>query len=261
LWAALVALPLAAHAQTAAAPAPSSASASGADAQPVRQQAAIDMLSTMGNYLRSLSQFEVTADTATEAVLDSGQNVTFLHHTVLKLRRPNRFRADVTGAGRDRGIVYDGRHFTIFNLGDGYYSTNPAPPTINGLVQELNTTYNIETPLADLFYWGLGKDDQLALTSAQFIGLERVDSRRCNHYAYRQYGVDWQLWLENGPHPLPCRMQITDTTQTSRPTHEVTYHWDLHVSLPDSTFAFAPSPGSHEITLKPARAPLLGEAQ
>ncbi|WP_178392241.1 DUF2092 domain-containing protein [Burkholderia sp. SRS-W-2-2016] len=226
-----------------------------------KDQAAIDALTGMGDYLRSLPQFEVRADSATDLVLDNGQNASFLHHTVLKVRRPNRMRADVTGSRKDRGIVYDGRDFTIFNLGEGYYSRNPAPATLDALVRELATTYNIDTPLADLFYWGNGKLDELALTSAQTLGLERVDRRWCTHYAYQQSGVDWELWLEQGDHPLPCRMVITDTTQVSRPRHDVTYHWNTHPSFAASTFDWRPPAGSHRIELKPATAAPLQEAQ
>ncbi|SAL71137.1 hypothetical protein AWB69_08560 [Caballeronia udeis] len=166
-----------AFAQTSPELASAAAATSAAAAQPERQQQAIDALSSMGRYLRSLSRFDVTATSATDAVLDSGQNVAFLHETDLKVERPNRLRAIITGSRDPKGLIYDGRTFTIFNTSQGYYSKNPAPATVDELVRELSTTYNIDTPLADLFYWGNGKVDDVTLTSALFIGLERVDSR------------------------------------------------------------------------------------
>jgi hypothetical protein len=169
-----------AFAQTSPDPASAAAATSAATAQPERQQQAIDALSSMGSYLRSLSRFDVTTTSATDAVLDSGQTVAFLHETDLKVERPNRMRADITGSRNPKGLIYDGRTFTIFNTAEGYYSKNPAPATIDLLVRELSTAYNIDTPLADLFYWGNGKVDDVTLTSALFIGLERVDTRRCN---------------------------------------------------------------------------------
>lgn len=197
----------------------SAASASGR-AQPegaaVRMPQALDALTRMGKFLRTLTVFEVSADGSTDVVLDNGQNAGFLHHTDLKVQEPDRLRAEITGSRHDRGLVYDGRSFTIFNNSAGYYTRNPAPDTIDGLVQVLATTWNVEAPLADLFYWGNGKVDDLALTSAQVIGPERIDSRWCIHYAYQQSGVDWELWIQSGSKPLPCRMVIADTTQPSR---------------------------------------------
>jgi hypothetical protein len=233
-------------------PATASAAVAVSAAQPERQQQAIDALSSMGRYLRSISRVDITATSATDAVLDSGQTVAFLHQTDLKVERPNRMRADITGSRGDKGIVYDGRTFTIFDTTKGYYSTNPAPDTIDLLVRELSTVYNIDTPLADLFYWGNGKVDDVTLTSALFIGLERVDTRWCNHYAYQQKGADWELWIQSGARPLPCRMAIVDTTQDARPRHVVTYHWKLNPDFSASTFIFRPAANAKAIELKPA---------
>jgi hypothetical protein len=226
--------------------------ASGTPVVRERTRDAIDALSKMGKYLRSLARFEVIADTQTDAVLDNGQAVTFLHRTDLKVARPNRARADITGSRGVKGLVYDGRTFTIFNTRQGYYSTQSAPGTLDGLVRDLSSNYGIETPLADLFYWGNGKVDEATLTSALFIGLERVDTRWCRHYAYQQAGVDWEIWLQDGATPLPCRMDIIDTTRDARPRHVVTYHWALERVFPASTFVYRPPANAKAIELKPA---------
>ncbi|WP_438394733.1 DUF2092 domain-containing protein [Caballeronia sp. DA-9] len=238
---------------------PTPASSTAATAQPERQQKALDALGAMSQYLRSLNRFDVTASTSTDAVLDSGQTLAFLHETDLKVERPNRMRADVTGSRAPKGLIYDGRHFTIFNTAEGYYSTNPAPPSNDLLVRELSTTYNIDTPLADLFYWGNGKVDDVTLTSALFLGLERVDTRWCNHYAYQQSGADWEIWIQSGSRPLPCRMAIVDTSQSARPRHVATYHWKINPEFPASTFTFRPAANAKAIELKPAsRTPFEG---
>ena len=241
-----------AFAQTSPEPASAAGATPAVVAQPERQKQAIDALSSMGHYLRSLSRFEVSTTSATDAVLDSGQTVAFLHETDLKVERPNRMRADIAGNRGSKGLIYDGRTFTIFNTSEGYYSRNPASATIDLLVRELSTTYNIDTPLADLFYWGNGKVDDVTLTSALFIGLERVDTRWCNHYAYQQKGADWELWIQSGTRQLPCRMEIIDTTQDARPRHVVTYHWTLNPEFPASTFTFRPAANAKAIELKPA---------
>jgi hypothetical protein len=226
--------------------------ASGTAVTHERTQEAIDALSKMGQYLRSLTRFEVVADTQTDAVLDNGQVVTFLHRTDLKVVRPNRARAEITGSRSVKGLVYDGKTFTIFNNPQGYYATQSAPDTLDGLVRDLASNYGIETPLADLFYWGNGKVDEATLRSALFIGLERVDTRWCRHYAYQQAGIDWEIWLQAGATPLPCRMSIVDTTRNERPRHVVTYHWTLDPAFPASTFSYRPSADAKAIELKPA---------
>ncbi|MFX1762093.1 DUF2092 domain-containing protein [Paraburkholderia sp. A1RI-2L] len=218
-------------------------------------------LDAMGRYLRSLRTFEVNANTATDVVLDNGQNVAFLHHTVLKVKRPDRLRADITGNGNVRGIVYDGHRFTIFNEKKGYYARHDAPPTLDALVHDLAANWHIETPLADLFYWGNGKPDNSAIQSAQTLGDEKIDARTCTHYAFREADVDWELWVQTGRRPLPCKMIVTDTTQPARPRHDVTYHWRLNPAFAASTFVFHPGPGARQIELKPADHSPYGEAE
>ncbi|WP_322008900.1 DUF2092 domain-containing protein [Paraburkholderia sp. J12] len=237
---------------TAAASAPSAASEAPAPAVDPQASAALD---AMASYLRTLRSFEVDADTSTDVVLDNGQNAALVRHTLLEVRRPDRLRGEIAGNGNVRGIVYDGHYFTVFNQKKGYYSRNDAPPTLDDLTRELANTWHIELPLADLFYWGYGKEDNLALTSARVLGVEKIGARWCTHYAYQQPGLDWELWIEQGDRPLPCRTIMTDTTQTTRPRHDVTYHWKLGVVFPASTFAFHPEAGEKAIEMKPAEKP------
>lgn len=142
----------------------------------------------MGAYLRTLRQFEVNANTSTDVVLDNGQIAALLRHTVLKVKRPDRLRAEITGNGNARGLVYDGHAFMTFNKKKGYCTRNDAPSTLDGLVRELANTWRIEAPLVGLFYWGNGKDDSAVITAAQVLGAEKVDTRWCTHYAFSAAG-------------------------------------------------------------------------
>ncbi|WP_233236845.1 DUF2092 domain-containing protein [Bordetella sp. LUAb4] len=208
---------------------------------------AVEALLAMGRHLRSLQTFVVTGDSATEAVLDNGQNVTFLHRTVVQLRRPDRVRAEITGSAKPRGLVYNGKTFTLYDNNQRYYTVQSAPPTIDGLVQVLRDQYGIEMPLADLFYWGTDGDDTKRLTTATTLGLERVNGKLCRHYAFREQGLDWELWLQGNKQPLPCRLSITDVTQPSRPTFSVAYRWNLRPGLNAVTFTYRPAAGMREI--------------
>lgn len=188
--------------------------------------------------------------------LDNGQNAALLRHTVLKVKRPDRLRAEITGNGNVRGLVYDGHAFMTFNKKKGYCTRNDAPSTLDGLVRELANTWRIEAPLVGLFYWGNGKDDSAVIRAAQVLGAEKVDTRWCTHYAFQQPGADWELWIEQGQRALPCHLVVADTTQPSRLRHEVTYRWNLAPSFVASTFVFHPKAGAMQTELKPAAARL-----
>jgi hypothetical protein len=220
--------------------------------QPEMQPEAVAALDNVGAYLRTLQRFRIDADSVTDAVLSTGQNVGFLHHTELQVQRPDKVRVLVSGNRAPKGMVYDGRTFVLFNDADHYYSQVPAPPTIAELIDDADRKYGVGLPLADLFYWGEHPDDDEALTTAVFVGLDKVDGKSCNHYAYQQPGLDWELWTQTGPRPLPCRFVVTDTTQPSRPRHAIDYHWTLDPKFAPSTFVFRPAPGAQKIELRPA---------
>jgi hypothetical protein len=46
-----------------------------------------------------------SASSPAAAVIDNGQTVSFLHHTLLKVQRPNRLCADITGSRGPKGLV------------------------------------------------------------------------------------------------------------------------------------------------------------
>jgi hypothetical protein len=223
------------------------------DAQSEMQPQAVDALNRLGGYLRSLKRFRIVADSVTDAVLTTGQNVGFLHRTEMSVQRPDKLAVIITGSRAPKGLIYDGRTAVIFNDTHGYYSKVPAPPTIRQLITDADQKYGVQLPLVDLFYWGTQSDDEKALTSALFIGLDKVQGKWCNHYAYQQPGLDWELWIQTGPRPLPCRFVVTDTTQPSRPQHAVNYEWTLDPTFSATTFEFHPRAGDHEIPMRPAR--------
>ncbi|VVE38552.1 hypothetical protein PIN31115_04013 [Pandoraea iniqua] len=247
---------------TVSAQAPASDSTLPVQGMPEKQQGAVDALTKMSRYLRTLQRFHVAADSVTDAVLSTGQNVGFLHHTDMSVQRPDKVRAVVTGQARNRGFVYNGKTFTLYDESQGkrFYSRVDAPPTIDALARDIDQKYGIGLPLADLFYWGTDPDDAGQLRSALFIGLDRVNGEWCNHYAYQQPDVDWELWIRVGSRPLPCRFVITDTTQPSRPRHSVNYRWNVNPTFAAGTFTYQVPAEAQRIEMRPPGPPQEGPA-
>jgi hypothetical protein len=130
-----------------------------------------------------------------------------------------------------------------------YYAQVDAPPTIRETIAALEKKYNIQTPLADLFFWGTAEDQSAKLTSAQYIGYARVDGVDTDQYAYRQDGVDWQLWIERGERHLPVKIAITETNQPELPTYTARLDWNPHPVLTPDMFAFSPPVDAQRIQL------------
>jgi hypothetical protein len=114
--------------------------------------------------------------------------------------------------------------------------------------------YQIEMPLADLFLWGTPKDGLDDVTSALLVGPARIGGVAADHFALRQPGVDWQVWVERGARALPLKLVITTTDEAAQPQYAATLKWDLKASPPMSAFTYSPSKGVHRIELKPVAA-------
>lgn len=208
---------------------------------------AVSALEHMGAFLRTQTSFAITADTTTDEVLDTGQKVKRAGTVHMEVRRPNGLRAEVRSDRDAKRFFYDGRTFTLFSPSNGYYASFAAPPTLRELVGLAERRYGIDMPLADLFQWGTTQTEIGRLTAATDLGRSEIRGVACDHFAFREPDVDWQIWIEQGERPLPRRLVITTKTAPQQPEHEVLFNWDLGRSFDAQTFAFVPPPSAHRI--------------
>ena len=210
---------------------------------------AIAALNKMGTYLRSLKAFQITARTTQDQVLVNGQKVQFTADQNLLVRQSNGLFADVTNEGQHRLWFYDGKNFTLYADGPGYYATVPAPSNLRELGEELQQKFAIDMPLRDLFLWGTTQAPTSGIRSAIDLGPTQVEGTTVEHYAFRQDGVDWQVWIQNGDFPLPRKLVITTTDDDARPDYSSILTWNLAPSYNKEAFTFYPPPSAKKIVL------------
>jgi hypothetical protein len=215
---------------------------------------AMDALNQMGAYLRSLKDFQVTAAVTSEDVLSDGEKLTFAQTTNILAAMPNKLRVDVQGDQKSRLVLYDGKTFTLFARRAGYYATADAPPTIGELIDIASDKYGIEIPLLDLFLWGGPRAATNEITEASDFGPGDVGGITCEHYAFRQPGLDWQVWVQLGDHPLPKKLVLTTTTDDARPQHISVLTWNLAPSYNDEAFVFTPPADAQKIVFAEEKA-------
>ena len=227
-----------------------SAEAEDASAAVDRDPEAIKALEGMASYLRTLKAFQVQSDMSRDEVLDDGQIVTFGGVVNMLIERPNRARAEVTTDKQQRFYFADGTNFSVWARRVNYYATIPEPPTLRELADTLADKYDLEMPLADLFYWGERKQTG-DLVGAIDVGSSQIEGVTCEHYAFRQEGLDWQVWIQQGAYPLPRKLIITTTTDPARPQYRSVMTWNLAPSYNDAAFTFVPPKDAKRIMLAP----------
>lgn len=227
-----------------AGPAPTAASQS-KDVDPD----SIASLNKMGAYLRSLKAFQVQSVITMDDVLDDGQQVKFDSRVDLLARMPDRLRAEVNSAERHRLYLYDGKNFTIWAERVNYYATVPAPPTIAKLAKDLYDKYDIELPLEDLFSWGTPDSKVDEIKSGIDVGPSEVEGVTCEHYAFHQDDLDWQVWIQQGDYPLPRKLVLTTLTDDARPQYSSVLTWNLAPSFNEAAFSFDPPKDAQKIVI------------
>jgi hypothetical protein len=211
---------------------------------------AMAALELMGAALRARNTFVMNADVTDEDVLDSGEKLQFAGTIEVRARRPDRFKLSIISDIKDRQIYYDGKQVTVYAPRLGVYGQFTAPATIAQTLRAARERYDIELPLADLFTWGTDNSAASKLTSGFLVRPETVQGRACNHYAFRQENVDWQIWIAAEGPQLPCKLVITNTADESRPQYTAVMRWTFPNTLADDVFAFRPpSIGANKIVI------------
>ena len=237
---------LTAHAQTGpAGGAPPAASAV--------DPASVQALKDMGAFLQSLKRFGVATDVTGERVLADGQKLQHGAMARMSVERPNKIRARIHSARSEREIIYNGKTVTFFAPAQKYYSTVEFTETIGGLIAKLEEKYAVELPLADLFLFGTPAAPLDKLESAMNAGQDFIGDDLCDHYAFRQGKIDWQIWIATGSKPLPRKVVITNRADEARPQSVSLINWNLKPTFKDSEFTFTPPKGATRIEILPRK--------
>lgn len=210
---------------------------------------AVAALNKMGAALRAMDNFSVEARVSNEEVLETGQKLQYDGKLVLQARRPDGFKIVMDSDHRVRELYYDGKSVTLFAPKVGYYATVAAPGTIGATLEVVKSKYGVEIPLADLFSFGVDPALLTRIKSGFDVGPETIEGANCEHYAFRQATVDWQIWIRSDGPALPCKMVITTTDDPSQPQYTAVLTWGAGPDPASGTFLFQPPANAHRITL------------
>ena len=216
--------------------------------------ASIQALKDMGAHLQKLKRFHVSTELTGERVLADGQKLQHSATADMDVDRPNRLRARMWSARSERELFYNGKLVTLFTPAQKYYSTVEFAGTLGELVKRLEDRYGVEMPLSDLFVWGTLAAPTDKIESAMNAGQDFIDNDLCDHYAFRQGTIDWQVWITTGDKPLPRKIVITNRADEARPQSVSVLEWNLKSTFKDSVFTFTPPKGATKVEIVPVKA-------
>jgi len=213
----------------------------------------IQALKDMGTHLQTLKRFHVSTDLTGERVLADGQKLQHTATATMDVERPNKLHARMWSARAERELIYDGKSVTLWTPAQKYYSTVPFEGTLGELASRLEDRYAVEIPLSDLFVWGTPAAPLDKIESAMNAGQDFIDEELCDHYAFRQGQIDWQIWITTGSKPLPRKIVITNRADDARPQSVSLLDWNLKPTFTDAVFKFTPPKGATRVEIVPRK--------
>ncbi len=91
------------------------------------------------------------------------------------------------------------------------------------------------------------------IESAMNAGQDIVGGEVCDHYAFRQGQIDWQIWIAAGGKPLPRKVVIVNRADEARPESISLIAWNLKPAFKDAVFTFTPPKGATKIEIVPRK--------
>ena len=228
--------------------APTPASAQVSDIEPEAGR----LLKRMTDYVGGLPQFGLDTSQSIEVVLVSGQKIQFTSAARMVLQRPNKLFAERVGDVVSQSFFFDGKSLTLFNPDDGFFATVPAPGTIDAMLDFARDSLDVIAPAGDLITTDAYARLMAGTTAGFVVGKSTIDGVRCDHLAFRGYGVDWQIWIEDGARPLPRKYVISTVDVVGAPQFEVMMrNWTTSPDVSPKQFQFTPPPGATEVKFLP----------
>jgi len=210
----------------------------------------LDALKEMSDFLMSAKTLGVQSVGSLDAVTETGQRIQLDGTATYKIARPG-FVIDYKSDIKNRRFIYDGKTFTVYSPSLGFYATVPAPPTTQAVLDKIYEKLGISLPLEDLFRWSSPEraDRLKGFQSAYDVGTATIDGVKTDHFAFREPGVDWQIWIQEGPQPFPRKLVIIDRTDPAKPTFTAQLKWTLNPKFSPSELVFKPGPNDKKIPM------------
>jgi hypothetical protein len=216
-----------------------------------REDDAAKILKAMSDYLAGQKTISVTFDSDIEVVTSDLQKIQFASSGRLLLSRPDKVRFTRTGGYSDIELVFDGKNATVYGKNLNAFTQLDAPGSVDQLIDRLRADYSVEAPGADLLLSNVYDELMRDVVDAKHIGRGVINGVECEHLAFRNPDVDWQLWVEAGARPIPHKYVITSKGVTGAPQYTLRIReWKTDIQPGADAFAFKQLPGVKQVELK-----------
>lgn len=180
---------------------------------------ALVKLKEMSDFLATQQTLHVTFDSDVEVLTPDLEKLQFTSSGEFFFQRPDKLHVRRTGGFSDVEMVFDGKTATITNLSEQHHAVIAVEGTVDDLRATASAMGGVALPGVDLL-----SSDAFSLLAADVLqaydmGPGVIGGTECQHLAFRNANVDWQLWVAVGDKPVPCKLVVTSKTVTGSPQY------------------------------------------
>ena len=213
------------------------------------EQYARSILDKSYRYIAGMDKYAF--DAIVVAHIPEGDKLATYKSTVsIKVDRPDKLRADIKGAKKDRTIYINHGLFTIFDHDFNYYGQLKTPKTIDGALDFIFDKYGIRAPMAALVYSDMDKRGELK--NGNYFGIVDVNGVKCHYVAFKHKDEEVHIWIDAGKKPLIRTYTLIDLSIPNHPRTDTTVKWIDNPKVSDSDFVFKAPKGAAKISIEPA---------
>ncbi|MEA3291826.1 MAG: DUF2092 domain-containing protein, partial [Pseudomonadota bacterium] len=207
------------------------------------------LLKKMSDYMGELKSFSADAFVVDEQIMGDGFKMSVLQSGAIKIKRPNKLYISRKGMLRDQEAFFDGEKLTVYGNNLNMSVEIPVQGDVDAVLDAAAEKFGAELPARDLVSADAYTPLMEPVEESSYLGTVEIGGATCRQLAFRTDEVDWQMWVQEGDQPLPCRYTITSKWTYAAPQYTITFtNWKVDPDLPDSDFTFSAPEGTKSVT-------------
>jgi len=211
---------------------------------------ATEILERAGAFLAAIPELALVVEELFDEPDERGALVLLSTVRRMAIRRPDRAVGEMVGDVGHRSFWYDGEQLAVLDQTRNTYAVVAGQATIDATLDDVARRYGVIVPMSELLYSDPASVLLEDVRAGEYVGIHHVLERACHHLAFAADEIDWQIWIDAGPEPLPRRLAITYKNEAGAPQYIATFmRWNLEPSLSDDLFEFKPPVGAEHLEL------------
>jgi hypothetical protein len=209
-----------------------------------------ELMRRMSDRLAQVSALAIEAEEVYDEVPADRPRTQLTSIRRVAMRRPDRLVSDTSGDACNRALWYDGRTASSLDREQNVWTSGAVPPTVDGAFDWIFDQTGTVIPLADFLYADVYDRMMGQVQRGVYLGVHEAAGVPCHHLSFEQATIDWQLWIDAGPDPLPRKLVIAYKTEDEVPQYSVTIRkWNVKADLPEALFRFVPPSGAKRVEI------------